>query len=190
MKLVVAAITVTSPVAAAPMPLTMALTRQRRPFQAPPVHDHAGLRQGERGKYRDRVQRQQGFGRPAEHDDQQGAEHAQHQDAVRERQPLTAERELFGRVVVARQQRRQARKVGDRRYWPPGPGSAPPKTGPRSTADRSPKTAWASSEMTDSSWRGMIWPADDQERQAEEHHRQDGGHRHDGLRGVASTRAA
>ena len=55
------------------------------------MHDHAALRERERGKHRNRVQRQQGFGRPGEHDDQQSAEHTQDEDAVRERESLAAE---------------------------------------------------------------------------------------------------
>ena len=75
--------------------------------------DHARLREGERGEDGYRVQRQQRSGVAAKHDDEQGAQCAQHENAVGKRQSLTAERELFGRVVVPREQRRQAWEIGE-----------------------------------------------------------------------------
>jgi hypothetical protein len=79
-----------------------------------PVTDHPRLGQGERDEDADRVERDQRVGlAPEEHDEERG-EAAQHENAVREDEPVALRRELARRVAVAGEQARQAREVGER----------------------------------------------------------------------------
>ena len=75
------------------------------------VHHHPGLRQREAGEHADGIQLDQQAGLPAERDDQHGRRARQHEDAVREDEPVAAVRQLPRHVAVAGDDRRQPGEV-------------------------------------------------------------------------------
>ena len=70
-----------SPVATAPKPLIAMLRRQPGVAVAPPVADHAGLRQRDRGEHADRVQRDQRLDATAERRQDDDRQDRQRDDA-------------------------------------------------------------------------------------------------------------
>ena len=69
------------------------------------------LRQRERREHADRVERDQRVGDAAERDEQRGRRAGQHDDAVREHEPVAAVRELARQVAVLGDDRREAREA-------------------------------------------------------------------------------
>ena len=86
----------------------------RRPQAAPP-QEHPGLRQRERQEHANHVERDQLVRVAVEHPDQTAGRHAERDDAVAERQLVALVHELPRHEAVARDDRRQPRKVGVRR---------------------------------------------------------------------------
>ena len=107
--------TSTMPVTTAPKPLMQRAASSSPALSRPaPVDHHAGLRQGERDEHADHVERQQRLRVAAERDDEDRREDREHQDAVREREPVALVHELARQVAIARHDRRQPREVGVR----------------------------------------------------------------------------
>ena len=84
-------------------------------LRLPPVDHHARLRQGERDEDANHVERQQRLRVAAEHDDEDRREGREHQDAVREGEPVALVHELARQIAVARHDRGEPREVGVRR---------------------------------------------------------------------------
>ncbi len=80
-----------------------------------PMNHHARLRDRERDKDADHVQRDERVGVAAEHHQQQAGERAENQDAVGEGQAVALVHELAGQKAVAGDDGGQAREVGIRR---------------------------------------------------------------------------
>ena len=80
---------------------------------APPAHDHARLGQGEGEEDAERVERDEGADAGVEDRPAAGPPAGQGHDAGGERQPLAAEGELARHEAVARQERGEAREVGE-----------------------------------------------------------------------------
>ena len=105
----------TSPVATAPMPLSHAFHRQPGFLGLAPVHDHPGLREREADEHADGVQRHQRIRVSVEQPDEQQRHEREAHDAVRERQPVAARRELPRHVAIVGEDAGESRKIGERR---------------------------------------------------------------------------
>ena len=88
-----AKMTATMPVATAPKPLMAMLRRQPGSWRSPPVPDHAGLRERDRGEHADRIERDERLDPAAERRQDDDREDRQRHDPGAEREALTAERE-------------------------------------------------------------------------------------------------
>ena len=84
-----------------------------RRARAPPMHDHACLREGEADEDADGVERHERGGVALEHPDDDAGDEREHHDAVAEGEAVTAGGELVGQVLVAREDAGQAREVGE-----------------------------------------------------------------------------
>ena len=104
----------TMPVATAPTALTASFDRHRGSLERVVVDHHAGLREREPGEHAHRVERDQGRGLAAEHDDEQRRDAREDEHAVREHETVATVRELAREEAVPRDDRREPREVGVR----------------------------------------------------------------------------
>jgi hypothetical protein len=105
--------TVVVPVTKAPSPFTSAFFTHPGAAVFAPMHDHAGLREREREKRSDRIERDQPVSYTPEKNENTATEYCQHDNSVGVDQPPSAVAENVWQVIVLGDGAAEPRKIGE-----------------------------------------------------------------------------